>query len=57
MKYINFGEPNIGNEEINAVKKVMISKWIGSGPTTESFERKFRSSLHNYLSVGHKSTL
>ena len=43
MKYINFGEPNIGNEEINAVKKVMISKWIGSGPTTESFERKFKS--------------
>ena len=43
MKYINFGEPNIGNDEINAVKKVMISKWIGSGPTTETFERKFKS--------------
>ena len=43
MKYINFGEPNIGTDEINAVKKVMISKWIGSGPTTENFERKFKS--------------
>jgi len=41
-KYITFGKPSIGADEINAVKQVIISKWIGSGPITEQFEKKFK---------------
>ena len=39
-KFITFGEPNIGQKEINYLKKTISSKWIGSGPTTEKFEKK-----------------
>ena len=42
MKTIPFGLPCISKDEINAVKKVIESKWIGSGPITQKFERKFR---------------
>ena len=41
-KIIRFGTPYIGKDEINAVKKVINSKWIGSGPITEKFERRFK---------------
>ena len=40
--YIPFGKPNIGNQEIQFVSKIIRSKWIGSGPITEEFERKFK---------------
>ncbi len=39
---IGFGRPDIGNNEIRAVKKVIESKWIGSGPVTEKFEKMFK---------------
>ena len=39
---IGFGRPDIGNNEIRAVKKVIESKWIGSGPVTEKFETMFK---------------
>jgi|TARA_B110000495_G_C23025327_1_gene609173 dTDP-4-amino-4,6-dideoxygalactose transaminase len=41
-KYIIFGRPYLGNEEIKSVTKVIKSKWIGSGPITELFEKKFK---------------
>jgi len=41
-KYIIFGKPNIGNEEIKHLSKVLRSKWIGTGPITEKFEKKFK---------------
>ena len=41
-KYIIFGKPNIGNEEIKYLVKVIRSKWIGTGPVTEKFEKKFK---------------
>ena len=41
-KYIIFGKPNIGAEEINYIKKVFNSKWIGTGPITEKFEKNFK---------------
>ena len=41
-KFILFGKPCIGNEEINFITKVIKSKWLGSGPVTESFENKFK---------------
>ncbi len=39
---IIFGKPNIGAEEIRYVKEVINSKWIGTGPITEKFERNFK---------------
>ena len=39
-KYITFGLPSIGKKEINFLKKTLDSRWIGSGPTTEIFEKK-----------------
>ena len=41
-KFITFGRPYIGNEEIKAVTNVMKSKWIGSGAVTEIFENNFK---------------
>ena len=40
--YIIFGKPNIGNEEIKFLSKVLQSKWIGTGPMTQIFEEKFK---------------
>ena len=42
-KYIIYGEPSIGKKEISAVLKVIKSKWIGSGPVTQVFEKKFKN--------------
>ena len=42
-KYITFGLPSIGKKEINFLKKTIDSRWIGSGPKTEIFEKKFKS--------------
>lgn len=41
-KFITFGKPCIDQKEISFVKKVIKSKWIGSGPVTEKFEKNFR---------------
>lgn len=40
-KYLTFGSPKIGNEEISEVSKVINSGWIGTGPKTIKFEKKF----------------
>ena len=44
--YITFGEPTISFQEINAVVKVIKSKWIGSGPVTQRFEKEFRNYIN-----------
>jgi perosamine synthetase len=36
-------KPNYGKEEIKAVSKVLKSGWIGLGPKTEEFEKRFAS--------------
>ena len=41
-KFILFGKPFIGNDEMKFVTKVLKSKWIGSGPITEKFEKNLR---------------
>ncbi len=41
-KKITFGEPDVGLDELNAIKKVIQSKWIGTGPVTSKFEQKFK---------------
>ncbi len=40
-KFIIFGKPQINKKDINEVVKVLRSGWIGMGPKTEEFERKF----------------
>lgn len=42
-KYIIFGKPSLGKEEIRYLKKVFNSKWIGTGPVTEKFENNFKN--------------
>ncbi len=34
-------KPSLGDEEIQAVSRVIKSNWIGNGPRTEEFEKKF----------------
>lgn len=41
--YIVFGAPRITETEIEAVAAVLRSRWIGSGPVVEEFERRFGS--------------
>lgn len=42
MKRINWAEPQITNDEVEAVSKVVKSGWVGgNGPTTKLFEKEF----------------
>jgi dTDP-4-amino-4,6-dideoxygalactose transaminase len=38
-KYIVFGSPYIGKEEIAEMVKTLKSGWIGTGPKTAKFEK------------------
>ena len=40
-KFIAFGKPSIGNQELNYSNKVMKSGWIGTGPVVQEFEKNF----------------
>jgi dTDP-4-amino-4,6-dideoxygalactose transaminase len=40
-RFLPFGAPAIGREEIEAVVRTLESGWIGTGPTTQEFERAF----------------
>ena len=40
-KFILFGKPSIGKEEIRFTTKVLKSKWIGTGPVVQNFEKYF----------------
>ena len=39
--YIPFHQPSIGEEEFEAVKRVLASKWLTTGPVTHEFEAEF----------------
>ena len=41
MKFIKFGKSFIDQGEIGSVKKVLKSRWIGTGPNVEKFEKNF----------------
>ena len=48
-KFIPYSQPDIGDEEINAVINVMKSKWITTGPKTIEFEQEFKEFLNDEL--------
>ena len=52
---INLFEPSLDFKEVNAIKKVIKSKWIGKGPLVREFENKFAShcgqNSNNFLST------
>jgi dTDP-4-amino-4,6-dideoxygalactose transaminase len=48
-KFLVYGSPAIGEEEINEVLDTIRSGWLGTGPKTERFEREFAG----YLNVKH----
>lgn len=48
-KFLVFGAPLIGEEEIREVEATLRSGWIGTGPRTQQFEKDFRK----YIGVKH----
>ena len=46
---IYFGEPNIGEDEIHAVERVLRSKWIGFGKESVAFEQEIKT----YVNARH----
>ena len=54
-KFISFGKPSIGSDEVAAVKRVINSKWIGSGPITEQFEEEFKKYKQSRYSLSLNS--
>ena len=48
-KFLTFGAPDIGQEEMDSVLECLKSGWIGTGPRVAEFEERFA----NYLNVEH----
>ena len=42
---INIYQPSLGKEELNAIKEVFDSNWLGKGPKTEQFKKDFAGKL------------
>ena len=40
--FLIFGSPAVGEEEANAVRDVVLSGWMGTGPKSKQFEEEFR---------------
>tara|TARA_Y100000310_G_C20675155_1_gene812610 strand:- start:1121 stop:2323 length:1203 start_codon:yes stop_codon:yes gene_type:complete len=45
--YLVFGQPDIQQEETDAVVRTLESKWIGSGPKVKLFESEFEKYTHS----------
>ena len=53
--FIPFHRPSIGKEEIDAVTKVLESKWLTTGPVTHSFEKAFADYVGSKYAVAVNS--
>ncbi len=53
--YLPFSEPEIGEEELNAVKKVFARNWLTSGPEVKEFEKEFSEIVNSKFSVAVNS--
>jgi len=51
---INIYQPSLGKEELKAIKEVFDSNWLGKGPKTEEFIKRFSDKLvtDNFHGVG-----
>ena len=55
MKYITFGKPSLYPNQIKEVKKVLKSGWLGTGPKSFEFEKKFSNFLNTKYSLSLSS--
>lgn len=53
--FIVFGQPNIDNSDIKAVADVLKSRWLGYGPKTQEFEKRFRNYIGTKYAVALNS--
>ena len=54
-KYIPFGKPSLDKREFSKVYNVLKSKWIGTGPEVEDFEKKFSKYKNSKYSISLNS--
>jgi len=54
-EYLIFGKPQIGQEEIDEVIKVLKSGWIGTGPKVQEFEANYRKYIGSKYAVAVNS--
>ena len=55
MEMISLFKPHMGDEELNSLKDIFKSGWIGLGPKTERFEREFAEYVGCRYAVGLNS--
>ena len=53
--FIPFHRPSIGQDEIDAVTGVLKSKWLTTGPVTQSFERAFAKYVNSRYAIAVNS--
>jgi len=54
-KYIRLFKPSVGKEEINSIKKVFKTAWLGYGERVNEFEKKFAKYIGTKHAVGLNS--
>jgi dTDP-4-amino-4,6-dideoxygalactose transaminase len=53
--FIPFHRPSIGSEELDAVRQVLESRWLTTGPVTQQFEREFAAFVNCKYAVAVNS--
>src|SRR5439155_9929034 len=52
-----FHRPSVGHEELQAVQRVLASRWLTTGPVTHEFERQFAAFVGcRYALAGNSAT-
>ena len=54
-KAIPIAMPWIGKDEFQAIKRVLVSRWLGQGPEVENFERSFANYIGTKFAVSVSS--
>ena len=55
MEKIRLFKPSVGLEELNNIRKVFKSSWLGYGPLVKQFENKFAKFIGTKYAVGVNS--